>query len=316
MKADSPFFSVVIPLYNKEKHIKGTIESVLSQTFQDFEIVVVNDGSKDYGANIVEELGDDRIRVIHQDNAGVSAARNKGIKESNAAYIVLLDADDFWLLNHLENMVKLITIFPFAGLYATAYKIRNIESKESDIKIYGLEKGKSKLLIPNYFESIANGDSLVCASSVCIPKRIFEDNNIWFPVGEKYGEDQYVWARVAVQYEIAYCKNPSAIYDHCTENNTIAAIQGELEPHKSFYMIKELRELIKDKEKLSGFDKYISKIFHAFPYRNIIYRSKLYGLKQALKMDLSFKHKAKLLTFLIIPRKILPLLKNIKRKIL
>lgn len=79
-------FSVVIPLYNKELSIKNTIESVLKQTFQDFEILVVNDGSTDNSAEIVEQIDDSRIRLIHQANQGVSAARNKGIEKAKFEY--------------------------------------------------------------------------------------------------------------------------------------------------------------------------------------------------------------------------------------
>ena len=88
--------SVVIPLYNKEKYIKRAIESVLNQTFQKFEIIVVNDGSTDKSAEIVQNIKDPRIRLINQKNAGVSAARNRGIQEAKYEYIAFLDADDFW----------------------------------------------------------------------------------------------------------------------------------------------------------------------------------------------------------------------------
>ena len=88
--------SVVIPLYNKEKQIKRTLQSVLTQTFQDFEIVIVNDGSTDNSTIEVEKIKDSRIRLIHQENAGVSAARNKGIEEAKYELIAFLDADDEW----------------------------------------------------------------------------------------------------------------------------------------------------------------------------------------------------------------------------
>lgn len=117
-----PFFSVVIPLYNKQNYIKETIKSVLNQTFQDFEIVIVNDGSKDDSVKVVESIQDDRIKLVHQENSGVSVARNMGIKEANAKYIAFLDADDLWLPEFLQTIYELIQNFPDAGLYATAYK--------------------------------------------------------------------------------------------------------------------------------------------------------------------------------------------------
>ena len=103
-----PFFSVVIPLYNKQNYIKETIKSVLNQTFQNFEIVVVNDGSKDDSIKIIESIQDYRIKLVHQENSGVSVARNMGIKEANAKYIAFLDADDLWLPEFLQTIYELI----------------------------------------------------------------------------------------------------------------------------------------------------------------------------------------------------------------
>jgi glycosyltransferase involved in cell wall biosynthesis len=314
MKPETPFFSVVIPLYNKEKHIKKTINSVITQSFQNFEIVIVNDGSKDDGIKVVEEIRDPRIRIFNQDNAGVSAARNKGIREARADYIALLDADDLWMPQHLEAIAKMIHGFPDAGIYATAYKVRSAQGIDRDIHIHGLPNGLINTIIPNYFDSVANGENLVWSSAVCVPKWIFIKNDIWFPEGEKYGEDQYVWARIASQYDIAYCKEPSAIYDNSTDNTTLAAIHRELDPHKSFYMIKELRPAIKDKEKLAGFDNYISKIFKDFPERNIIHRSKLYGIKQTINFDLILKHKMRLFVLFIVPLTLLHIGKTIRKK--
>lgn len=90
----SPFFSVVIPLYNKEKTISITVESVLSQTFENFEIIIVNDGSKDKGPLFVQEIHDPRITLIHQENKGVSTSRNRGIEKAHGEYIAFLDGDD------------------------------------------------------------------------------------------------------------------------------------------------------------------------------------------------------------------------------
>lgn len=100
--------SVVIPLYNKEKQIKRTLQSVLTQTFQDFEIVIVNDGSTDNSVIEVEKLKDPRIRLVHQKNAGVSAARNKGIEEAKYELIAFLDADDEWQSEYLAHNMNYI----------------------------------------------------------------------------------------------------------------------------------------------------------------------------------------------------------------
>jgi glycosyltransferase involved in cell wall biosynthesis len=112
-------FSIVIPLYNKEKYIKRAITSVLDQTIQDFEIIVVNDGSTDNSTNIVKSITDNRIKLINQENQGVSVARNTGIENTKNEYIAFLDADDKWEPYFLEEIRKLIEINKSAGLFAT-----------------------------------------------------------------------------------------------------------------------------------------------------------------------------------------------------
>ena len=100
----TPYFSVVISLYNKEKHIQSTIESVLAQTFVDFEIVIVNDGSIDTSETIVKSFTDNRIHYFHQENQSASAGRNAAISKATGTYIALLDADDLWaVVNYMRT---------------------------------------------------------------------------------------------------------------------------------------------------------------------------------------------------------------------
>lgn len=308
-----PFFSVVIPLYNKQNYIKETIKSVLNQTFQDFEIVIVNDGSKDDSVKVVESIQDDRINLLHQKNSGVSVARNKGIKEAKADYVAFLDADDLWLPEFLQTIYELIQNYPDARLYATAYKKRKANGKESCINIQALPSKDYVGVIPNYFESIVKGDNLVCSSATCIPKKVFIENDIWFPVGEKYGEDQYVWARVAMKYDIAYNTKACSIYKIEAENNTINAILKEKEPHSSILALNSFREIIKNNQKLKYFELYIEKHILYFIFLNILNKNKYYSLKLLYKYNISLIKKVKYIFLLIIPNNIFYVLKKIKR---
>lgn len=104
----APYFSIVIPAYNRANIVGEAVGSVLAQTFQDFEIVVVDDGSADDTVSVVSAIPDNRIRLIRQANAGGSAARNRGIDEARGRFIAFLDSDDRFLPQHLASMKRLV----------------------------------------------------------------------------------------------------------------------------------------------------------------------------------------------------------------
>ena len=127
--------SVVIPLYNKEKHITRAIDSVLEQEYKNFELIVVDDGSTDKSATIVNNYNDSRIKLIQQTNMGEGAARNVGIALSNCDYIAFLDADDAWHKNFLIEIINMITIEPNSIIYATYF---NTKEPNGDLVEYGI----------------------------------------------------------------------------------------------------------------------------------------------------------------------------------
>ena len=114
--------TVVIPLYNKQDTIQRALQSVFTQTVQPEEIIVVNDGSSDGSEKVVESMYHQLVKLIHQPNAGVSSARNFGIKEAKGDWIAFLDADDFWDIDFLETIMDLNTNYPEARVIMTAYK--------------------------------------------------------------------------------------------------------------------------------------------------------------------------------------------------
>jgi glycosyl transferase family 2 len=113
--------SVVVPLYNKAPTIQRTLDSILGQTFADFELIVVDDGSTDGGAEVVEGCRDPRVRLIRQSNAGPGAARNRALAEANGQYAAFLDADDEWLPQFLHKSIALLEQFPQAAMVASGY---------------------------------------------------------------------------------------------------------------------------------------------------------------------------------------------------
>ncbi len=310
-----PFFSVVIPLYNKQSHVKETIETVFNQTFQDYEIVVVNDGSTDESAKVVESLQDNRIRLIHQENAGVSAARNHGIKEAKADYIAFLDADDLWLPKFLQTIYDMIIDFPNAGMYATRFEQVDNAGKHTPRMVRGLPSDEYVGIIPKFFKSATLGDYPVWTSAICIPKKIFFDNNIWFPVGEKYAEDHHVWSRVAMQFDVAFNTDICALYMIEAENNTIGENSNVKEPYKSILSLREFRHLIKDKEEVKYFDLYIKSWIYYFILVNIKNRDSKYAIKNFFSYELSLKHRVILIFLFLIPFKLQPFFKKIYKKV-
>ena len=110
--------SVIVPVYNVEKYLKQCLDSLINQTLEDIEIICVNDGSTDSSLNILEEYQnkDNRIKIISQENKGVSAARNLGLKNAKGEYLLFIYADDWVELNALEELFNNIGRFSPAGL--------------------------------------------------------------------------------------------------------------------------------------------------------------------------------------------------------
>lgn len=208
------FFSVVIPLYNKEATVARAIKSVLNQTVQDFEVVVVNDGSTDKGPDVVITINDPRIRLIDQENQGVSAARNRGIDEAKYDLIAFLDADDEWLPEFLEAIRRLAILHPDCALYATRYFLKAPSGKQQSTIVCGLPDDFEGIL-NNYFQVAVSGAPPVWSSATCARKNALLDIG-GFPVGVKSGEDLLTWARIAARFKIAYSMNCLSIFYQTT----------------------------------------------------------------------------------------------------
>jgi glycosyltransferase involved in cell wall biosynthesis len=204
-------FSVVIPLYNKALHIERALRSVLAQTCQDFEIIVVNDGSTDNGGEIVEGIGDARIRLIDQLNQGVSVARNVGIEAARQRYIAFLDADDEWLPEYLWNIRVLINNFPDCGAYASAIKTVRPHGQMFFPKLDKLPPEPWIGILPNFFELFQDGLTAFHPSSIVLPKEVLQEVS-GFPVGVVLFEDICCWVNVAIRYPIAFSPKRLTIY--------------------------------------------------------------------------------------------------------
>lgn len=196
-------YSVVIPLYNKEHYIAGTLRSVLTQTFPDYEVIVVDDGSTDHSLQACKTVQSDKIRVVQQVNQGVSAARNKGIELAAGEYICFLDADDTWHPDYLQNIETIVQKYPQSDIFVTAYRIiyANGRCKES----HRLPQANGCL--PSYWETLGKGYDFVWTSATTVRRTALLAAGE-FRLGEKIGQDLDLWARLARN-------NPCVAYASC-----------------------------------------------------------------------------------------------------
>lgn len=203
--------SVVIPLYNKAQSIATTLQTVLNQTYQDFEIVIVDDGSTDHSVEKVEKVIDPRIHLIHQNNAGVSAARNRGIEEAKGEYIAFLDADDEWRPDYLKTQHELTLKYPECSVYACNYEFKDAKGKFAPTVIRKLPLKGEDGILSNYFEVASCSNPPLWTSAVMVKKSALQLVD-GFPVGITHGEDLLTWARLAIENMIAYSIRAEAIY--------------------------------------------------------------------------------------------------------
>jgi len=196
-------FSIIIPSYNKAPYIRRAIDSVLQQTFQDFEIIVVNDGSTDGGEELLVSYKDDRIKVITQNNQGVSSARNTGINHAEFLYIAFLDADDYWHKNFLKSISDAIRKLKDVAVIGSYYSPSELSETTGNSDI---------LVLQNYFsEAIHN--TLFSSSSTVIRKDFFEKNE-GFKHHLKIGEDLDLWFRAISFFGSAFfIKERLVFYD-------------------------------------------------------------------------------------------------------
>jgi len=192
--------SVVIPLYNKERTIARAIDSVRAQSVDDWRLFVVDDGSTDAGPEIVERYEESRIHLIRQENGGVSAARNAGIKAAGEGLVAFLDADDFWDSDMLEELLALRAKFPGAGLYATGYRKIDDGGKGYSVSASSRAGGRHHQ-VDNYLE-LSCSFNVVHTSSVAVPADVLTAVG-GFPLGEKFGEDIAVWGKISLRYAVA-----------------------------------------------------------------------------------------------------------------
>jgi len=209
-------FSVIIPLYNKAQTITYTLQSVFNQTYRDFEVIIVDDGSKDDGLEVVKKNFDDpRIRIIQQKNSGVSAARNRGVREARYEYISFIDADDEWMPAYLENMCEILKKFPEANMMCAGSFTKDFQT--GIIAAPGIiEKYTGRTLPLNYF---INPGKMGHIGATSFRKSVFLKVG-GFPEEISSCEDVCLNMRVALEGLFVYCGKLLHVYVHNVPGQT------------------------------------------------------------------------------------------------
>ncbi|MCU0349452.1 MAG: glycosyltransferase family 2 protein [Flavobacterium sp.] len=211
-----PKISVVIPLYNKENFIKETLESVLNQTFTDFEVILVNDGSTDKSGEIVAQFKDERIRFFEQENSGVSKTRNNGIYKASSELIAFLDADDYWYPNHLKEIMDLYETFPNCGMYGSRYYMKISDDFSLQTSYSPTVTDDFKGILPDYFLSSMHY-RVGLTSAVAIPKKILLQYSC-FNTSLNGHEDLELFTKIAIENPVAVTNNFTVQYNFAVEN--------------------------------------------------------------------------------------------------
>jgi|GEM_PF-3399019 len=208
----SPHFSVVLPLYNKQESVVASIESVLAQSFREFELIVVDDGSTDDSLALVKAVHDERIRIIEQANQGVSIARNVGASAADADSIAFIDADDRWHSEFLSTIETLMNRYPNQESYASAWQ----PWSRSALVPSALPGGPDAPLMIDYPRE-SRDDVVVHICSLVVKKSAFLEVG-GFPAGVRIYEDQDFCCRLAERGPIVFSPLPLVYYVRDAEN--------------------------------------------------------------------------------------------------
>lgn len=225
-----PLFSVIIPLYNKAAEVEATVRSVLAQTLEPLEIVIVDDGSTDESAAIVERIASPLVRLIRQQNAGECAARNRAMAEARGDYFALVDADDCWKPEFLEEVAAMIGEWPECGIYSTAFEV---------VSPTGRVRGNCPMergVVENFWrESMTR--YVTIPSATVLPRRVVEELG-GFPEGMKMGGDQFMWIKVASRYGVCFSPRVLCEYSMVASNRSGAIYT----PEKTAYRLEDFFE--------------------------------------------------------------------------
>ena len=242
-----PFFSIILPTYNRERFIETAVKSVLEQVYVDWELLIIDDGSTDTTSKIIKRIAADaRIKYIYQPNQERSCARNKGIAMALGAFICFLDSDDYYLQNHLSILHQIIQLEnKKPALYYTNYYIKNeVHTRKSK----GFSAMKNKGIYNIFFEELLQTNSVCVAAELLMEDRFPEQFNLF--------EDNHLWLRIIARSEMIYCKTPTTVF--CNHSDRSLMVSAEKLKQKGQKYMEVLRNLF-DSEKYPLLNKQITR---------------------------------------------------------
>ncbi|WP_427161674.1 glycosyltransferase family 2 protein [Aliinostoc sp. HNIBRCY26] len=205
-----PKVSVIIPAYNAMAFLPTTLESVLKQTFNDYEVIVINDGSSDGIIDWFTQVTDIRVKLISQENQGPAAARNHGINQAQGEYLAFLDADDIWAENKLEKQVNILDENPTVGLVYSW--VGSIDSQGNIGNKVRKNNAEGRV-----WETIIEHNIIECGSNPMVRRICFEKVGV-FDHRLAYAQDWEMWVRVASRYQFQVI-NETLVYYRSHPNN-------------------------------------------------------------------------------------------------
>ena len=255
------FFSIILPAYNRASLLPGSIGSVIKQSYQDWELVVVDDGSTDNTQDVVKSFNDPRIKYVYQNNSERSAARNKGIDNASGTWICFLDSDDEYQPEHLQELVQFIEVHkPLTGLIATGLITRERQTTKHkaflELQKNSLEEIGSKFLIP---------------TQVCVHRTVLEKDR--FDVRYRLWEDTHLWLRIAAQYPVYQMEEFTAIQNIHDEGTVVQGMRKIrlTEVNQYILAIQDLRDnysaIFEGKLPPNYFNEYIDSKYRMYLYQ-------------------------------------------------
>lgn len=260
---NTPQVSVIMPVYNGEKTIQEAIESVLNQTFADFELIVIDDGSQDSTLDILGTIQDPRVKVFSYDNAGVSASRNRGLELTCGKFVAFLDADDLWTADKLEAQLQALEANPQAAL---AYSWTEFIDEAGQCVGTRLES----IYVGNVFAQLLESNFIGSGSNPLISTQVFDEVG-GFDESLTHGEDWELYLRIAARYHFAVVPSVQVLYrvtDYSATSNAIKLEEGSLEViEQAFAQVPESLQYLRKRTLGNIYDYLTARAIYGVPGR-------------------------------------------------